>query len=82
MSDELFEHLKGRKPGQFRPGVLLYGVRGRMLEAYWEDEPAWADPVSPSLTVMRAFSDNRPVGVKLYDVQDAIRAAELREARP
>lgn len=82
MSDELFEYLKGRKPGPFRPGVLLYSVRGRMLEAYWEDVPARADPVSPSLTVMRAFSDNRPVGVKLYDVQDAIRAAELREAKP
>lgn len=74
---ELHEYLRDRKPGPFRP-VPRYSVMGAMLEVYWEDEPAYADQISPTLTVMRAFSDKRAVGAKLYDVKPLIEKAERR----
>lgn len=77
--DDLISYLKGRMPGPFQPGRMVYSVVGAMLEVYWEDEPAYADQITPTLTVMRAFSDKRPVGVKLYDVRLVIEAAEQRD---
>lgn len=65
--DKLAEHLRNHRPGPVKP-VPRYSERGDMVEVHWDPEPAFADRVTEQLTLLRAFSDRRVVGVKLYDV--------------
>ena len=53
-----------RSPKVFKP-LALYSTVGDVLQVYLEDEPAYAQQVSPEITVLRAFSDGRIVGVKV-----------------
>lgn len=68
---ELRDYLRGRKPGPFQP-IPFYSKVGDMLEVYWEEgapDGGYSDPINNELTVIRAVSDNRPIGVKVYGVR-------------
>lgn len=53
--------------GPFKP-VPRYSAIGDMLEIHYEEEPAYAEPVNEHLTLLRAFSDKRIVGMKVFGV--------------
>ena len=74
MDNPLHEYLKGRRPQGFKP-VPRYSSSGDVLEAYWEDAPAYADQITPYLIVMRAFGDKRAVGVKVFGVRGMVELA-------
>ena len=61
------EYLKDRKCAGFKP-VPRYSLAGDMLEIHVEGEPAYAETVNEHLTVLRAFSDKRIVGLKVFGV--------------
>ena len=49
----------------FQPGVV-HRCPGGDLRVWWEDEGAYAETVSPGLTLMRSMHDGRVVGVSVY----------------
>lgn len=63
----LADYLEKNKCKGFKP-VPRYSGTGDMLEIHFEDEPAFAEPVNESLTLLRAFSDKRIVGAKVFGI--------------
>ncbi len=73
---DLAEYLRTHPPtGQFKP-VPFYSQVGDMLEVYWDEgkpNGGYAERVNDQLTVIRAFDDDRPIGVKVYGVLELVR---------
>ena len=77
--ETLTDYLKGKTCEGFKP-VPRYSLAGDMFEVYIEGEPGCTVPVNEFLTIVRAFSDSRILGVKVFGVAamvDAARAEEL-----
>ena len=72
---DLEEDLKNRPRGPFKP-VLRYSRIGDMVEIHFEEDPAFAVQVNEYLTLLRAFSDRRLVGVKIFGVGPLVRKAD------
>lgn len=64
----LREYLRSYRPGPFQPGKVFRWDHSAI--AYWEDEESYAEQVSPELTLYRAFSDKRVVGVRIWRTKD------------
>jgi hypothetical protein len=75
---DLKAYLAGKKCGPFKP-VPRYSLAGDMLEIHFEDEMAYAEQVNEHLTLLRAFSDKRVVGAKVFGVRGLVEA-EVRSA--
>lgn len=76
--DALWDFLRGRAP-KWQGPFPRYSAAGDMLEVHFEDVPAFADQIAPTITLLRAMSDKRVVGVKVFDVKAVILAAPDRE---
>lgn len=72
--NDLSEYIAAHPPKGFRP-VPSFSVAGNMLSVYFEDDPGFAETLNPQVTVIRAFSDRRIVGVKLFEVPELIAEA-------
>jgi hypothetical protein len=61
--------------------VAMYNRHGNMIEWYWDDEPAYEDPINEGKkwtgSLLRAFSDKRVVGVKIH-LEEVLDMPELR----
>lgn len=72
----LRDYLKAHPPsGAFTPS-MTYSIIGDLLSVYLFDDPAYAENLTPDIIVLRSFSDNRVVGVKLCGVEDLINRRE------
>lgn len=67
----LREYLAANPCKGFNPSPL-YIPTGDYLLCFSEDEKAYAEQLSPYLTIYRAFSDGRVVGVKVGEVKDKV----------
>ena len=69
------EPIETIKPN-FKP-IPVYSQIGDMLTVFWEDggpnDYGYADQVNSQITVIRAMSDQRPIGVKVYGIKELVR---------
>ena len=71
----LSEYLRGKKCKGFNP-LPRYNIDGDFIEWYWEDVSCYAESIHAIIngeekwvgSVMKAMNDNRPVGVKIYNI--------------
>jgi hypothetical protein len=75
---DLPAYMAAHPPKGFKP-VPFYSAGGDFLILYFEDAPCYTEGLSERAEVMRAFDDNRVVGVKLYRVPELIAAARERQ---
>lgn len=78
--ETLDKYLRTHAPKGFKP-VPRYSMTGDMLEIHFEGEPAYAETVNEHLTVLRAFSDKRVVGVKVFGVGPLVDAMRREETQ-
>jgi hypothetical protein len=78
--DELREYLRTHPPKGFKP-VPYYSAAGDFLLLYFEDEAGYTEGLGERAEVIRAFSDGRVVGVKIYRVPELIAEARQRQSR-
>ncbi len=79
MPETVTQYLAGKTCKGFKP-VPRYSLTGDMLEVHIEGEPAYAETVNEYLTVLRAFSDKRIVGVKVFGVAALVDDARKMES--
>lgn len=54
-----------------------YSIRGDMLVVYFKDDPAYAEQLTPQVTIERSFATKEIVGVKIFGVEWIMGQAEL-----
>lgn len=67
----LTEYLKAHPCKGFKVHPF-YSVIGDLLDVYFENEVGYAETIAPGVDVIRAFSDKRIVGVKLFGIRQLI----------
>ena len=75
---ELEEFIRSLPPcGEFKPGLPFYNRDGDMIEIWLENESSYAESLG-EITVERAQSDNRIVGIKIHRVKKLIGLREIK----
>ena len=57
----------------FKP-LPVYSHVGDLLKLYWDNEPGYAEQINPYVTLIRAFSDKRIVGVKIGGILTLVKS--------
>lgn len=67
----LEEYMRGKSCEGHKP-VPTYSRVGDQLSLYFDPESGYAEPLNESVTLIRAFSDKRVVGVKITGILNLV----------